>query len=254
MTSVVYPKLIRGFCNPKSLRRWEIGVRARLPDHYKQRKIRIAKAIMNGADTPVHYEKEPGLWKEGHHPDTVLPVQNRPIPLIFPAEADQGLWGGEGIIKGYVQRRHRAARAPKIWVPHFREAILYSEILDKHLKITVTDRAWQLIDDAFGLDSYILQTPEEDLNSNLALKLKQRMLEALMDKSLYPNDAEKREKIYNKYKKYITYSREEVEWLGLSEEEAIEKQEELEKQRSKPRPLKEIFTEELIAKLKIGEQ
>jgi len=56
--------------------------------------------------------------------------------------------------------------------------------------------------------------------------------------------------IYNKYKKYITYSREEVEWLGLSEEEA----EELEKQRSKPRPLKEIFTEELIAKLKIGEQ
>jgi len=60
--------------------------------------------------------------------------------------------------------------------------------------------------------------------------------------------------IYNKYKKYITYSREEVEWLGLSEEEAIEKQEELEKQRSKPRPLKEIFTEELIAKLKIGEQ
>jgi len=45
-----------------------------------------------------------------------------------------------------------------------------------------------------------------------------------------------------------------VEWLGLSEEEAIEKQEELEKQRSKPRPLKEIFTEELIAKLKIGEQ
>jgi len=48
-------------------------------------------------------------------------------------------------------------RAPKIWVPHFREAILYSEILDKHLKITVTDRAWQLIDDAFGLDSYILQ-------------------------------------------------------------------------------------------------
>ena len=37
-----------------------------------------------------------------------------------------------------------------------------------------------------------LQTPEVDLNSHLGMKLKQRMLERLMDQTLYPNDEAKR--------------------------------------------------------------
>ena len=42
----------------------------------------------------------------------------------------------------------------------------------------------------------------------------------------------------------MTYSREEVEWLGLTEKEAIAKQEALEQ--TKPRPLKAVFTEQLL--------
>lgn len=42
-----------------------------------------------------------------------------------------------------------------------------------------------------------------DLKSLLALKLKKEMLLALLDKTLYPEDAEKREEVYNRYKHYL---------------------------------------------------
>lgn len=51
---------------------------------------------------------------------------------------------------------------------------MYSEILDKHMKITVTERTCRLIDQHFGLDLYLLETPEIDLASKydfLYLKL-----------------------------------------------------------------------------------
>ena len=41
------------------------------------------------------------------------------------------------------------------------------------------------------------QTPEEEFRSNLALKLKSQMLLALLDKSSYPDDTEKREKVWS---------------------------------------------------------
>lgn len=39
--------------------------------------------------------------------------------------------------------------------------------------------------------------------SELALKLKRQMLISLADKTLYPDDAVKREEVYDKYKKYL---------------------------------------------------
>lgn len=59
---------------------------------------------------------------------------------------------------------------PRHWVPHFffpalKYGIFYSEILDKRMKITVTERAHRLIDSHGGLDSYLLETPEIDVAS-----------------------------------------------------------------------------------------
>ena len=31
-------------------------------------------------------------------------VQNVPIPLMYPREADEGLWAGEGIISGFKKK------------------------------------------------------------------------------------------------------------------------------------------------------
>lgn len=47
------------------------------------------------------------------------------------------------------------------------------------------------------------QTPACDLRSELALKIKKNLLEVLADKTLYPDDPEKREEIYNRYKEYL---------------------------------------------------
>ena len=48
----------------------------------------------------------------------------------------------------------------------------------------------------------IWQTPEEEFRSNLALKLKSQMLLALLDKTLYPDDAAKREKVWFYWRDY----------------------------------------------------
>ena len=34
------------------------------------------------------------------------PVQNVPIPIFYPPEADEGLWGGVGIIKGFTKKKN----------------------------------------------------------------------------------------------------------------------------------------------------
>ena len=63
-----------------------------------------------GIGKPVHWEKDEAVWRFLDH-DRIVPVQNRPIPVIYPKEADEGLWGGEGMIKGLIQRReHKSKR------------------------------------------------------------------------------------------------------------------------------------------------
>lgn len=54
------------------------------------------------------------------------------------------------------------------------------------------------------LTDYYLQTPACDLRSLLALRLKRQILVALADKTLYPNDPEKRTEVYDKYKQYLS--------------------------------------------------
>lgn len=49
----------------------------------------------------------------------------------------------------------------------------------------------------------LFQTPACDLQSQLAFKLKHKMLLSLLKKDLYPDDPVKREDVYNTYKKYL---------------------------------------------------
>lgn len=122
-------------------------------------------------------------------------LQDYPIIGIHPPEADNGLWGGETVVKGYVQSRPFTRKKvgsvtqnfemslgvvpnykfifqvlPRHWIPHFffphlKNVVTYSEVLDKHMKITMTERTCRLIDQHFGLDLYLLETPEIDIAS-----------------------------------------------------------------------------------------
>ena len=84
-------------------------------------------------------------------------IQNRPIPLEYPDQMHQGLWGGEGVIEGLIKKAKYRSPVPKYWVPNFYKTCVYSEILNKYFSVVATERALKLIDDNSGLDAYLLK-------------------------------------------------------------------------------------------------
>lgn len=123
---------------------------------------------------PVHYIPKEGKWKRDELTGIVYvitfllllniifslcrqPVQNVPIPLKFPLEYDEHMWGGEGIIQGFQKRSKFKRRVPHFWFPTLQRSVVYSEVLDKHISVIVTDRTIQLINDNYGFDHYLLK-------------------------------------------------------------------------------------------------
>ncbi|CAF4342246.1 unnamed protein product, partial [Adineta steineri] len=168
-------------------------------------------------------------------------------------KADKGLWGGEGVLIGYEDRvvvndYHRCY----ISVPKLMKLVFYSEILDQHYAICVTRRTVAKIEEATTLDHYILKTPLQDLNSKFGFDLRRQMLHKLVNngEELWSNDSQKKSIIYERYKQYQV-SKEEIDWIGLLPEEALEKleREDDEKYEQSVRPWKDLFRESLITEL-----
>lgn len=112
----------------------------------------------------------------------------------------------------------------------------------------MTDHVRNLIDEAFGFDNYILKTPVQDFNSQMALDLRRKMLLALARKEIYPDNAEKRDEILKKYAEFII-PEEEAEWFGLNLREATWKLLEQE-QEAKGTPRKAELRAKYIESLK----
>lgn len=220
------------------------GIYARLPGHYLR--------SMEETRTPsaVHWNPHGKKYKLNPKSGQRERVQDVPVIPYFPPEAQEGLWGGEGWISGYryANDDKLSTRVKTVWKPQLFIRDLYSEILDKTFSTTVTMRTLDLIDESYGFDFYILKTPKVDLNSKFGMELKRAMLLRLAsrDSRLHPDDPDKREKIYNKYKACVI-PKEEAEWVGLTWEEAVEKQRLLEKK--DPTPLFKVFVDELIQEL-----
>ncbi|XP_075035997.1 large ribosomal subunit protein bL28m [Mixophyes fleayi] len=227
----------------KSLKLKE-GIYARLPAHF------LKSLNDKEIPTPVHWRPHGLKYRLNPKRGQRERVQDVPILPYFPAEANEGLWGGEGWISGYryANNDKLSNRVKEVWKPQLFTRQLYSELLDKTFSIDVTMRTLDLIDAAYGFDFYILKTPQRDLRSKLGMDLKRAMLIRLATKhqNLYPNDPAKREHIYNKYKAF-EIPLDEAEWVGLSLEEAAEKQRLLEKKN--PTPVFNIAVDELIKKI-----
>jgi len=225
---------------------WKVGLKSRLPVHYKRRYV---EKFMRDP-VPVHYRPDLRNYVADEF-GCPKHVQNIPLPVFFPKESDDMLWGGEGIIAGFFRRKKtKQPRLCKMWKPRLTSRVFYSEILDTFLRVTVTTTTLNLIDAAHGFDHYILSTPEVDMQSRLGMRLKRKLLLALANKTLYPNDPSKCEEIYAKYQKYVIPA-EEAEWVGLTLYEAERKQhyiEEAERLKS-IRPLKYVYADELAKKL-----
>ncbi|XP_039280635.1 39S ribosomal protein L28, mitochondrial-like [Nilaparvata lugens] len=219
----------------------------RLPDAYKK----FYKEWRMTLPSPVHYVPKQGKWEKNPKTGVITPVQNIPILPVFPRESNQGLWGGEGVVKGYVKPGKYAEKSVKLWFPILKRSVIHSEVLDKRMTTIVTQRTIDLIIDHHGLDHYLLKTRACDIQSELGLKLKRKILMALFYKTLYKDDPIKQEEIYNKYKHYLKdYTEEDIEWYGLNHYEALRKFEYLERCQSVQPPLKHQFRSELIEQMK----
>lgn len=218
------------------------SVAARLPAVYLK-----FQEQLNAPPAPVHYIPEP-KWKIDPETKHKKRFENVPIPLKFPKEMDKGLWGGEAVVQGFVKEKLKRRRMPKFWVPELKRSIVYSEILNKYMSVTVTERTLSLIDKHYGFDNYILETPVQDLKSQLALDIRRHMLLALANKEGHHEDPEKQQKVFEKYQKFAI-PKEEAEWFGLSMREAIKKQRILEEGKKRV-PLKHEYRRKFIEELK----
>ncbi|XP_069503957.1 large ribosomal subunit protein bL28m isoform X3 [Ambystoma mexicanum] len=215
------------------------GIYSRLPSHYLQSLQETRKP------TPVHWVPHGAKYKLNPKNGQRERVQDVPILPYFPPEADKGLWGGEGWISGfrYANNDKLSNRVKKTWKPQLFARELYSEILDKTFTITVTMRTMDLIDAAYGFDFYILKEFGPSLSGAEALgNLKSPLMES-GPPDHHPNlvhagMADTKEHV-------IPY--EEAEWVGLTLEEAVEKQRLLEKK--DPEPLFKVYAEELAQQL-----
>ncbi|XP_017490876.1 PREDICTED: 39S ribosomal protein L28, mitochondrial-like, partial [Rhagoletis zephyria] len=138
-------------------------------------------------------------------------VPEVPIEVMYSKEADLGLLGGEGIVKGYVNSR-KYFQAD--W-PFSRPKYFFPE-LKKALRQTLA-----LFDEHHCLDGYILKTPVQDLKSQLALQLCREMLLTLLIKKRTCRNEAHRSEIRKKYTDCVTMSPDEAEWFGFSTMDAL---------------------------------
>jgi len=69
----------------------------------------------------------------------------------------EGIWGGEGIVQGFLKKGKFKRRVPHFWIPILKNSVLYSEVLDAYMRITITDRTLTLIHENYGFDHYLLK-------------------------------------------------------------------------------------------------
>ncbi|CCD72839.1 Large ribosomal subunit protein bL28m [Caenorhabditis elegans] len=225
----------------------------RLPEHYK---TRYWETILSDK-TPVHYRPPTSRFAHDSFKNVEIELEENPIIGIRTPEGDDGLWGGERVVKGWIESAPYTKKkilprywVPKLFFPALKNVVLYSEILDKYIKVTVTERAMRLIDEHFGLDYYILESKEIDLDSKFANSLKREMLLTLTTESYYEENDEKKAYIKEKYADFVIPERE-AEWIGLELNEAARKQQDMEDSTA-PEPLKYKFEQSLLERLRDG--
>lgn len=141
--------MLNGYKKPS---KFQSGVGKLLPPAY----LKFYNEWRKTAPTPVHYIPKEGKWQRDANGITT-PVQNVPIPVLYPPQHHYGLWGGEGVVKGFQKRTPYKKRVPHYWVPVLRRTVLHSKILNKYFSTVVTERTMDLIHESHGFDHYLLK-------------------------------------------------------------------------------------------------
>jgi len=231
---------------------WNTGIKKNIPKHYKD----FYQTWRIGPQEHIHSRVSAAKFKKDEWGE-IQPVQNPRIQVVYPKQFHEGLWGGEGVVKGLQARPPKKHRSflhpvPKFWWPRLLEGAVYSEVLNMHIEMLVTERGVRLVDEANGFDNYILKTPVNEIYAWNLLKLKREILLRLCFKDNFAG-RDGGADIYEKYAEFAV-SLEQADWTGLTLQEAIKKQLAIErnKKESEKVPLKMRYREELIHLLNEG--
>lgn len=184
-------------------------------------------------------------YNQDHDTGYVYRVPDQPVIVKYPENSKSGLWGGLGAVEGFHKPKRLKPRIIQLWHPDIEKHTFFSDILNVYINVEVTERTLELIDKNKGFDFYILNTRTQDLRSELGRRLQHKMLLALT--------TDTREYIKEKYKDYIK-PREEVEWFGLKEHEAIIKTRLMRIDETIEPPLKKKYAMQLLEQLKQQKQ
>lgn len=101
-----------------------MGLGEKLPAAYRKfyAEWKLAKP------TAVHYIPKEGQFERDEVTGLVKVVQNVPLPVIYPPEHNEGIWGGEGVVKGFQKRAQTKRRVPHYWVPVLRRTVVHSQV------------------------------------------------------------------------------------------------------------------------------
>lgn len=94
--------------------------------------------------------------------------------------ARRGLYAGRHIGFGNKVSEDGGNKSRRTWKPNVHYKRLFSHILDGLIRVRVSTHALKCIDKAGGIDEYLLQTPDQKLNSDVGVKWK-RLMEDVME-------------------------------------------------------------------------
>ena len=93
------------------------------------------------------------------------------------ARAQRGLYGGKTRQFGN-QKSHSMRHSRRSWAPNVQSKRLWSEALQRRLRVRVTAHVLRTIDARGGLDNYLLETSDRKIDSRLGVQIKEAVRRA----------------------------------------------------------------------------
>lgn len=87
------------------------------------------------------------------------------------SRAQRGLFGGKTKLSGN-QKSHSMVHTRRAWKPNVQSKRLWSEALNRRVRIKVTTHVLRTIDFHGGLDNYLIKTSDKKIDSRFGLELK----------------------------------------------------------------------------------
>ncbi|KAK9842479.1 hypothetical protein WJX81_001880 [Elliptochloris bilobata] len=84
----------------------------------------------------------------------------------------RGLYGGKKLLSGNMISEDGKNKSRRTWKPNVQRKNLFSEALNRCVRLRITTSCLRTIDKYGGLDNYLLQTSDEKLASDVGSALK----------------------------------------------------------------------------------